>query len=271
MIGTPNYVAPEVIIGSKHGPEVDWWAVGIIMFECLAGTPPFCSPVLVDLFSEILRGQIDWSELEEEISELGIDLMKRLLHPEPKERLGHGGANEVKAHPYFDDIDWDTLLTEKALFIPKLTDPTDTSYFGNVQVKNLSLDMTCASTTDNNSSTEDSEQESRSPDLHAGKHNLSSSTSFEAFGYVNYNALAEQDRKERREKLTEKTSSPILLLRRGGRERSMSNPEHPQMLGICLDVASDSASTSNLTQMQPATEEGFVPRSQSASDLDQQA
>lgn len=248
MIGTPNYVAPEVILGAKHGHEVDWWAVGIIMYECLVGCPPFVSDDMIELFSLILKGEIDWTPMEENgVSPLAVDLIAKLLHQTPKERLGHLGASQVKNHPYFSDIDWDTLLTEKALFIPKLADPTDTSYFGEVQVKSLSIEELPDTTSQMTRSVSNSSIDADSSSEEMGRESDASSaqtwtpsqrrsladypsSSFDTFDFVNYQALSALDRQELRGKPSRSKKKdrkdPVVQLReRTGRERSLSNPE----------------------------------------------
>jgi serine/threonine protein kinase len=142
ILGTPNYLAPEVIIGAKHGPSVDFWALGCIMYECLTGLPPFHAEELDQVFENIVQYELTWPD-SDVASPVALDLLRKLLSYDPKQRLGYNGADEVKWHPFFDGIDWDTLLTEKATFVPKVDEVTDTSYFGDTSlVGQLSFDNT---------------------------------------------------------------------------------------------------------------------------------
>ncbi|TPX69311.1 hypothetical protein SpCBS45565_g02508 [Spizellomyces sp. 'palustris'] len=124
LLGTPDYLAPELLLGLGHGPEVDWWALGICMFEWIVGFPPFTDDTPEAIFRNILDGVIEWPE--EGISPEAKDLIHRLLNPDPKLRLL---AEGVKSHPFFSGIEWDKVREQPAPFIPAPGDTTDTSYF----------------------------------------------------------------------------------------------------------------------------------------------
>lgn len=89
---------------------VDWWAVGIILFEFLSGIPPFYDEETDQVFQNIIQGDLEWPCDGDEMSAEAMDLITQLLRDDPKERLGAGGAQEVKAHPFFAGVEWDTLL-----------------------------------------------------------------------------------------------------------------------------------------------------------------
>ena len=127
IVGTPDYLAPEMLLGTGHGPEVDWWALGVMVYEFVAGVPPFNADTPEDIFDRILRRDIVWPP---DMDAAARDLVDRLLTVDPAARLGHRGAAEVKAHPFFAGINWDTLLQESrdAIFVPQLDCPEDTSY-----------------------------------------------------------------------------------------------------------------------------------------------
>jgi serine/threonine protein kinase len=76
-------------------------------------------------------GWIDifWPDIPEEMSPEAQDLIDRLLTTEPSERLGANGADEIKSHPFFKNVNWDTVLLQAALFVPNITSDTDASYF----------------------------------------------------------------------------------------------------------------------------------------------
>ncbi|KAF9359638.1 hypothetical protein BGX26_011884 [Mortierella sp. AD094] len=128
-VGTPDYLAPECVLGMSQDVMVDWWALGVICYEFLYGCPPFHGETPEQVFENILSGDIDWHESELEISPEARDFMERLLCSDPQLRLGANGADEVKTHPFFKDINWDTLLSEKPAFVPDPADIEDTDYF----------------------------------------------------------------------------------------------------------------------------------------------
>lgn len=134
FVGTPDYLAPETIRGVGQSEASDWWSLGCIMFEFLFGYPPFHASTPQQVFFNILNGEIDWpplsaSEFKEICPPVAKDLIRRLLTMNPEERLGFKGADEIKSHPYFRGINWDTLFEEVPSFIPALEDPESTDYF----------------------------------------------------------------------------------------------------------------------------------------------
>ncbi|KAG8049316.1 hypothetical protein GUJ93_ZPchr0009g2005 [Zizania palustris] len=128
-VGTPDYLAPEILLGMTHGPTADWWSVGIILFELLVGIPPFNAEHPQIIFDNIMNREIPWPHVPEELSFEAYDLIDKLLIENPVQRLGATGAGEVKGHPFFKDINWDMLARQKVAFIPSTDDEYDTSYF----------------------------------------------------------------------------------------------------------------------------------------------
>ncbi|KAJ3681408.1 hypothetical protein LUZ60_015897 [Juncus effusus] len=128
-VGTPDYLAPEILLGMQHGPSADWWSVGIILFELLVGIPPFNAEHPQRIFDNIMNRDIPWPHVPEEMSHEAFDLVNKFLIENPLQRLGATGAQEVKAHPFFRNINWDMLARQKAQFIPSTDDEYDTSYF----------------------------------------------------------------------------------------------------------------------------------------------
>ncbi|GAB4819084.1 hypothetical protein N2152v2_006130 [Parachlorella kessleri] len=137
-VGTPDYLAPELLLGTGHGLEVDWWSLGCILFEMVTGRPPFSDDSPEAIFQNILDRQIPWPPPDEMSAECH-DLIDGLLALDPRERLGHRGAGEVKLHPWFEGVNWAGLARSKAAFIPTLDNDTDTSYFSSKQVSQLSM------------------------------------------------------------------------------------------------------------------------------------
>ena len=129
-VGTPDYIAPEVFTRKGYGQEIDWWSLGIIMFEMMIGYPPFYSESSTETCKKIL----DWKnnlEIKPEvnISKEAIDILKKLIN-DPEKRLGRNGADEIKKHPFFKNIDWQHIKeTMVPPFIPELNGPYDTTYF----------------------------------------------------------------------------------------------------------------------------------------------
>ncbi|KAI9594237.1 kinase-like domain-containing protein, partial [Syncephalis fuscata] len=129
FVGTPDYLAPESILGTGQDTMVDWWALGIICYEFLYGIPPFHASTPDKVFENILTRQIDWHEDEMELSPEIKDFMQQLLCIDPRQRLGSQGAEQVKAHPFFKDVDWQTICTDTPSFVPQPESMEDTDYF----------------------------------------------------------------------------------------------------------------------------------------------
>ncbi|KAI7864969.1 hypothetical protein BDF14DRAFT_1883812 [Spinellus fusiger] len=128
-IGTPDYIAPESILGTGEDTMVDWWALGVICYEFLYGIPPFHAETPDKVFENILYRHIDWHEDTVQVSTEARDFMERLMTLNPRKRLGANGPEEVKQHPFFKNIHWDTLLKESPSFIPSPENVEDTDYF----------------------------------------------------------------------------------------------------------------------------------------------
>uniref|UniRef100_A0A4X1W8D3 protein kinase C n=1 Tax=Sus scrofa TaxID=9823 RepID=A0A4X1W8D3_PIG len=129
--GTPNYIAPEILRGEEYGFSVDWWALGVLMFEMMAGRSPF--DIITDnpdmntedyLFQVILEKPI---RIPRFLSVKASHVLKGFLNKDPKERLGcrpQTGFSDIKSHAFFRSIDWDLLGKKQALppFQPQITD-----------------------------------------------------------------------------------------------------------------------------------------------------
>ncbi|XP_005926757.1 microtubule-associated serine/threonine-protein kinase 1 isoform X1 [Haplochromis burtoni] len=129
VCGTPEYIAPEVILRQGYGKPVDWWAMGIILYEFLVGCVPFFGDTPEELFGQVITDDIVWPEGDEALPVDAQHLISSLLQTNPLVRLGTGGAFEVKQHSFFTEVDWNSLLRQKAEFIPHLESEEDTSYF----------------------------------------------------------------------------------------------------------------------------------------------
>uniref|UniRef100_A0A8C5AJ59 non-specific serine/threonine protein kinase n=1 Tax=Gadus morhua TaxID=8049 RepID=A0A8C5AJ59_GADMO len=129
VCGTPEYIAPEVILRQGYGKPVDWWAMGIILYEFLVGCVPFFGDTPEELFGQVISDEINWPTGEDTPPADSQELITLLLRQNPMERMGTGGASEVKNHQFFHHLDWNSLLRQKAEFIPQLESEDDTSYF----------------------------------------------------------------------------------------------------------------------------------------------
>lgn len=128
-VGTPDYLAPEILLGTEHGYAADWWSVGIILFELITGIPPFSAERPELIFDNILSRKIPWPSVPEDMSYEAQDLLNRFLIHDPNERLGADGSAEVKEHTFFKGVNWDSLAMQKAVFVPNPDGADDTSYF----------------------------------------------------------------------------------------------------------------------------------------------
>jgi serine/threonine-protein kinase RIM15 len=138
FVGTPDYLAPETIKGDKQDETSDWWSVGCILFEFLYGIPPFHAGEAEHVFENILVRKIQWPDPDdcEPVSDEAKDLINKLLCMDPPQRLGSNreekfscGGEEIRNHPWLQDLNWDTLLEDEAQFVPQLENPEDTEYF----------------------------------------------------------------------------------------------------------------------------------------------
>jgi len=128
-VGTPDYIAPEIFLQRGYSHECDWWSLGVIMYECLCGFPVFASTEAHETYQKILDWQNqfyfpDYIHLSHEAE----DLIKGMI-TSPETRLGRNSVDDIKSHPFFAGVDWNTIRNIEAPFIPHLKSITDTSYF----------------------------------------------------------------------------------------------------------------------------------------------
>lgn len=152
--GTPEYLAPEILLGKPYGVEVDWWSLGILMFEMLSGQPPFYDRDQNSMFRKILSSKVPWGlcvDISKKSSHRFANLkliVEQLLEKNPEKRLGCAHysqpsfdsistANAIRSHPFFSELNWNQLLERKIPppFKPRIKNPLDTSNFDSIFTK----------------------------------------------------------------------------------------------------------------------------------------
>ena len=130
LCGTPDYLAPEIVTGQGHGRAVDWWTLGVLIYEMLASFPPFFDDEPIETYRKIIRGRVKFPRY---FSAEARDLIRGLLRNKPTKRLGilKGGANLIRKHPWFKGFDW------KKLNEGKLKAPIVNKVEGNTDLRNF--------------------------------------------------------------------------------------------------------------------------------------
>ncbi|NXG22964.1 PKN2 kinase, partial [Grallaria varia] len=128
--GTPEFLAPEVLTDISYTRAVDWWGLGVLIYEMLVGESPFPGDDEEEVFDSIVNDEVRYPRF---LSAEALSIIRKLLRKCPERRLGAGekDAEEIKIQPFFKGVDWDALLARrlKPPFVPRLRDPTDISNF----------------------------------------------------------------------------------------------------------------------------------------------
>jgi cGMP-dependent protein kinase len=132
LCGTPDYLAPEIVTGQGHGKPVDWWTLGVLVYEMLASFPPFFDDEPIETYRKIIRGRVKFPRY---FTPESRELIRGLLKNKQTKRLGilKGGAQRIRKHPWFKGFDWDALNagTMTAPIINPVKDARDLSNFIN--------------------------------------------------------------------------------------------------------------------------------------------
>ncbi|KAI8082264.1 kinase-like domain-containing protein [Thamnidium elegans] len=148
FVGTEEYIAPEVIKGCGHTSAVDWWTLGILIYEMLFGTTPFKGSGRNETFSRILHCEVQFGEqpspYKSHISNNGKNLIRKLLHKDEVKRLGcRAGASDIKAHPFFKSINFALLrhCTPPITPLVQKSNGIDALNFRKMPPESLSFDL----------------------------------------------------------------------------------------------------------------------------------
>jgi len=134
--GTPDYLAPEVVNSLGHGKGVDWWTLGVFIYEMLVAYPPFYDEDPMRTYARIVEGVVDFPT---HLSSEAVSLIRKLLVAKPTKRLGvvKGGAKLIKIHRWFEDFDWNAMINKQLTppYIPNIRNATDLSNFDQQHVE----------------------------------------------------------------------------------------------------------------------------------------
>ncbi|GMF99427.1 hypothetical protein B5S33_g99 [[Candida] boidinii] len=124
--GTPEYLAPELLLGKGYTRVVDFWTLGVLLYEMLTSLPPFYDEDVNIMYKKILHDPLVFPNY---LDSKTCSLIKGLLNRDPRKRLGYNGVSEIKNNPFFDDVDWNKLNSKGYIppYKPPVKDNSDTS------------------------------------------------------------------------------------------------------------------------------------------------
>ncbi|GAN11216.1 pkinase-domain-containing protein [Mucor ambiguus] len=126
--GTPEYLAPELLLGQGYTKTVDWWTLGVLLYEMMTGLPPFYDENTNEMYRKILQDELRFPD---DMTEDARSLLRGLLTRDPNKRLGNNGSEEIKNHAFFSSIDWKKLNQKKLQppYKPSVDSAYDTTNF----------------------------------------------------------------------------------------------------------------------------------------------
>jgi len=137
LCGTPEYIAPEVLLNKGHGKPVDWWTLGILIYEMIVGQPPFCDEDPMGIYQKILAGKVYFPKYFDKNAKA---LVKKLLTADLSKRYGNlkDGPKDILQHKWFDSIEWEKLKKCEipAPYKPTMKDDDDLSNFETIPDSN---------------------------------------------------------------------------------------------------------------------------------------
>ncbi|XP_014663666.1 PREDICTED: cAMP-dependent protein kinase catalytic subunit-like isoform X2 [Priapulus caudatus] len=143
LCGTPEYLAPEIILSKGYNKAVDWWALGILVYEMAAGYPPFFADQPIQIYEKIVSGRVRYPAMF--TADLK-DLLRSLLQVDLTKRFGNlkNGVNDIKNHKWFATADWIAIYQKRveAPFIPKCKGAGDSSNFDDYEEEPLRISTT---------------------------------------------------------------------------------------------------------------------------------
>lgn len=174
VVGSPDYMSPEVLAEHGYGAEVDWWSVGCLCFELVLGIPPFTGQSIQEVFDNIANWETRLPQILEQYSSYlsppCYDLLCGLLC-DPSKRLGKNGISEIQKHPFFEGLDWSKLHEEEPPFVPRLENEEDTSYFEANVVNKQQLFLPKSSLAGSSSSVSSTENQQTQSQAHNTQNN----------------------------------------------------------------------------------------------------
>jgi len=133
LCGTPEYIAPEVLLNKGHGKPVDWWTLGILIYEMIVGQPPFCDEEPMGIYQKILAGKIYFPKYFDKNAKA---LVKKMLTADLSKRYGNlkAGADDIIKHKWFSSLAWDKLMASQipAPYKPQMKNEQDVSNFEDI-------------------------------------------------------------------------------------------------------------------------------------------
>jgi len=133
LCGTPEYIAPEVLLNKGHGKPVDWWTLGILTYEMIVGQPPFCDEEPMGIYQKILAGKVYFPKYFDTNAK---GLVKKLLTADLSKRYGNlkDGSNDILKHKWFDSVNYAQLEAQSipAPYKPQMKNDQDMSNYEDI-------------------------------------------------------------------------------------------------------------------------------------------